>query len=290
MHKVIDRRRIALLWDSLTEPSAVGKSLKREYNRKASSRYSEGRQQNGTSEVWFGAPDVAELMRRLDKGWDAGAERLSEISVGEINPTSIRRRRFRSDQGDELDMQSVWRGDLSRAWSRTRREGRFGTRVINVMVNVGDNASAKAEALYWRGGSALRLADALTQAGYAVGIYAAEGGRDFCDHADSHEMAQFVEIKSPDSQLDLSLMAGLTAMPGWFRTQGFAGIVCAADMMGYDAAMGLGKSLHDLAPFAEMIGLQGEMVFQPKINSKIKAEEWIAGALRQIEPQQAGTR
>lgn len=288
MHKVIDGKRIALLWDSLTEPSLMGKSLKLERNRVRASRFARGEEMMGSCSAWFGAPNVAELMRRLEKGWDEGAERLSEISVGEINPTSIRRRRFRSDQGDELDMQSVWRGDLSRAWSRTRRVGRFGARVVNIVVDVGDNGNVGAEALFWRGGSALRLADALIQAGYAVGIYAAEGGRDFCEHSDGHEMAQFVEIKASDSQLDLSAMAGLTAMPGWFRTQGFAGIVCAADMLGEAASRGLGKSGHNLASFAEMLGLQGEMVFQPKINSKIKSEEWIAGALRQIEPQQAG--
>lgn len=291
MHSAVDKTgtnaMVAILWDEPNEPGRVASGFKIESNRRNAQRYVQADECHGTFQKWFGASDKEELFARMDRGWDEGASRLSEISVGEISPTSIRRRRSRSDQGDELDMQYVWRGDLPRAWSRSTRKRGFGARVINIVVNVGDAGEVNSDSLFWRGGSALRLADALITAGYSVGIYAGEGGYNFA-HGRGEMMAQFAEIKAPDTQLDLSRMAGITAMPGWFRTQGFAGIVCAADMLGYKAHSGLGQSLHNLSSFAGMIGLQGEMVFQPRVNDKAAAESWIERALGQIEPGRQG--
>lgn len=290
MHRVIEKGRegrLAILWDFTNEPGEWAASLSEGRNKKRALGFSSMQERCGDFSSWFGAPDKQALTERLRNGWSEGAERLQEISVGEINPTSIRRKRFRSDQGDEIDMQSVWRGDLPRAWSRTRRTSRFGSRVLNIVVNVGDNHNLKADDLFWRGGSALRLADSLVEAGYAVGIYAANACKRFCSVDTQAEMCQFVELKAPDSQLDVSAMAGITAMPGWFRTQGFAGIVCAADMMGDQHDSSLGFAIHNIAPFAKMLGLQGEVIFQPPINSKDDAEQWIKDAMAQVEPKQA---
>lgn len=287
MHIVSDKQggktKVAILWDSVVEPEGHAKTLKRDRNKHYAPKFAKG--ELGDGQDWFGAPNGKVLKERLTQGWAEGAERLQDLAIREISPTSVRRRRIRGDQGDELDMQAVWRGDLSRAWTRTKRMSRAGTsRTITIVCNLGDNCGTDAATLFWRGASVLRLADSLTSAGYNIGIFGACAGNR-CDTDDTVDCAQFVEIKATDAPLDLSALAGLTAMPGWFRTQGFAGIIAACDLADKDHDGGLGRPSHELAPYAEMLGLPADsMIFQPQINSREKAEAWIDEVLQQIEP------
>lgn len=286
MHHVIKRQgkksRVAILWDSVTEPERVAATLKGDANRAHAQKKAVGDGSDGGQD-WFGAPDVATLNQRLTHGWPEGVKQLEQIATREINPMSIRRRRVRGDQGDELDMQAVYRGDLSRAWSRTRRQSRAGAaRTITLVCNLGDSAGVEARELYWRGAAVLKLADALTQAGYGVGIYGAVTSQR-CSEDDTVDSAQFVEIKATDSPLDLSQLASLTAMPGWFRTRGFAGIVTACDLVGKTYDSGLGRPDHEsIGMYAEMLGLTNCHI-QPKVNNKAAAEKWIDEVLAKVE-------
>lgn len=275
--------KIAIMWDSVNEPQTNLSNLKLDANKTAATDMCNGKESGGNSQDWFGAPSVQELKNRLTKGWPEGAERLQKIATREINPTSIRRRRVRGDQGDEVDMQAVWRGDLSRAWTRTRRQSRAGTnRTINLMVMLGDSAGVTSDKLFWRGASVLKLADALVTSGYNVGII---GGitATGCANSKAVDMAQFVEIKSTDQPLDLSALAALTAMPGWFRTLGFAGIVTACDLVEDTKSWGLGRPMNDKAgEFASMLGIENVFI-QPNINDAKQAEQWIDSILNKIE-------
>lgn len=288
MHIVKDTQgnlhRVAILWDSVVEPEKHGSTLKRNRNKHYAPRFAKG--ELGQGQDWFGAPDGKTLKERLTHGWQEGADALQQIAIRELSPTSVRRRRVRGDQGDEVDMQAVWRGDLSRAWTRTRRMSRAGTnRTITLVCNLADHCGTEAKDLFWRGAAVLRIADAMTAAGYNIGIYGAVGVHGCGVGEKRVDAVQFVEIKSTDAPLDLSALAGLTAMPGWFRTQGFAGIIAAADAWDEDHDGGLGRPMHEHAPYAEMLGLPAEsMVFQPSINSKEQAEAWIDQILQQIEP------
>lgn len=286
MHYVTDKKksthRVAIMWDSVNEPEQHADKLKLEANRLSAKKKAEG----GSSEEpqrWYGAPSVAVLKERLTKGWADGAARLQKIATRDINPTSIRRRRTRGDQGDEVDMQAVWRGDLSRAWTRTRRQSRAGTnRTINLMVMLGDSASVSSDKLFWRGASVLKLADALVASGYNVGIIGAITSQG-CGTSKNVDMAQFVEIKATDQPLDLSALAALTAMPGWFRTAGFAGIVTAADIADDTPDWGLGRPMNDRAgEFASMLGIENVHI-QTNVNDQKQAEAWIDSILNKIE-------
>ena len=295
MHSVVDKHesthRVAILWDSITEPGKIAPTLRKNHNKEEALRFVGFDAWTSDFDMefseWFGAPDKTTIRNRMDKGWAEGADKINNISIGEITPTSVKRIRSKGDQGDELDMQAVWMGNLTRAWTRTRRTRRFGTRVLNIMINIGDNCDMKAEDLFWRGGSALRMTEALMEAGYAVSIYAAEAGKNFCEDLENTACGQFVEIKASDAQLDLSQMAAITAMPAWFRSHVFAGICCCADLLGDDVTGGLGRSNHEMDMFADMLGLQGEMIFQPRINNKNDAENWIKDVLLKIEGRHA---
>lgn len=285
MHQVIKDNNVVILWDSVNEPLAHSQKLKDESNKGQAYGYATGSsyENRGDQQDWLGAPSVKVLKDRLTTGWAEGAEKLQKIATRDINPTSIRRRRTRSDQGDEVDMQAVWRGDMSRAWTRTRRQSRAGTsRTINLMVTLSDSCGVDSSKLFWRGASVLKLADALTTAGYSVGIYGAVLSRD-CSSSGKTDIGQFVEIKATDSPLDLSALAALTAMPGWFRTAGFAGIVAGCDALGRTPTGGLGRPDNGrVAEFAEMVGIT-DMVFQPSINNQASAEAWIDEVLNKVE-------
>lgn len=291
MHHTItesgSKQTVTILWDSVTEPTKAAQQIADEFRRTTAVEYATGKRGGSESrdkakrERWLGAPDFATLKSRLETGWPEGVERLMRLAVREIEATSIRRRRVRGDQGDEIDMQAVYRGDLSRAWTRTRRQNRTGTRQVNIVCNLGASASTDSAELFWRGASALRVAAALTEAGYTVGIYAGECGRD-SDESGSVTVAQFVEIKAPDSPLDMSALAAITCMPGFFRTSLFGGIVVGCDMVGKNACYSLGRADHNLAPYAESIGLTG-CIYQPQIDDEQSAGHWIEAALSQVQ-------
>lgn len=278
-------RLTAMLWESVMEPTEV--SLSAEGWTKTLGNHAKAKEYVTTGrdsgESWFGAPTFEALQSRLREGWPDGSRRLLEIATRDINPASIRRRRVRADQGDEVDMQAVWRGDMSRAWTRTRRQNRTGVRSVSIIVNIGAHAGVTADKLFWRGASALKLASALTDAGYSVAIYGAASGQD-CDIKGTVDTVQFVSIKDEDQPLDLDRLAALTAMPGYFRTSLFAGICKAADLRSKMVDSGLGRPAQDL--FTKAVALlpipQNAIIQDPVLDQK-SAEAWIDKVLNSIE-------
>lgn len=286
-------RLSAILWDSVMEPTEVAKDAAGwsttlgNHSRASDYVTTGGGRTKSESMTWFGAPSFAELQTRLREGWSDGSRRLLEIATRDINPASIRRRRVRADQGDEVDMQAIWRGDLGRAWTRTRRQNRTGVRSVSIIVNLGAHCGVEADRLFWRGASALKLASALTDAGYSVAIYGAASAKN-SDVGDSVDAVQFVSIKDEDQPLDLDRLAALTAMPGFFRTSLFAGICKAADLRGKSVDYGLGRPGEEL--FAKAVALlpipQTAFIQDPVLDQK-SAEAWIDKVLGQIEQPEA---
>ena len=279
---------VSIMWESVAEPRQAAERIKDEQRRNRAVKYANG-DLSGNSvnpQAWFGAPSFAVLRERLTQGWPEGVERLMKIALREFETVSIRRRRTRADQGDELDMQAVYRGDLGRAWSRTRRQVRSGgMRTVTIVCNLGGSAATSSEHLFWRGASALRLADALSNAGYNVAIIGGEVGEKSAATKDM-QLAQFVEIKAADQPLDLGALAAITCMAGFFRTALFAGICVGADMVDDNASSGMGHECHDLAPHLEALGIANALV-QPRVNSEKEAVAWLEAALQQIEQPQA---
>jgi hypothetical protein len=277
-----------ILWDSVAEPEQIANTPSEwstEARRTAAARYITRNYSEAQS--WLGAPSIETLKERLQKGWAEGVEKLEELSTKELaSPLSVRRRRFKSDQGDELDMQAVWRGDLSRSWTRTRRQNRVGSRSVSIIINIGDNCGADSTKLFWRGASALKVAEQLSQAGYNVALY----GVSSCQGIDSsgkQKLAQFVEIKSEDSPLDMDKLAALTAMPGFFRTSMFAGICFATSKVGKDTDDGLGRNWHEgVEQCLKTLPIPQNAIIQEPVLSKDAAEKWIDKVLQQIETPQ----
>lgn len=274
----------AILWDSVAEPEALAanESAWKDSGHAAKSKQLFQRAEGGQD--WLGAPNIPELQRRLQNGWPEGVEKIEQIATRELSaPASVRRRRVRGDAGDEIDMQAVWRGDLNRAWTRTRRANRVGPRVVTIVIDLCANAGVTSDKLFWRGASALRLAQLLTESGYAVALYGGFGGSR-SDATGKLTIGQLVEIKSQDSPLDMDKLAALTAMAGFFRTSLFAGIHYACDQYGQDTDWGLGKpSPEHLAAAVKLLPVPQNVIIQKAVLNEQAANDWIDEALKQIE-------
>lgn len=237
---------------------------------------------------WTGCTSAAQFKERVLRGWAEGADKLSTLSTRDINPTSVRRRRVRGDQGDELDIHSVYRGDLSRAWTRTRRQARQGTnRSVTIVCNICASASVDSERLFWRGASVLKLADALTTAGYSVRIVAGQGGFGI-DASCKESCGVLFDVKAEDQPLDVADLASIVALTGYFRTVGFAAIVAACDKQGKDAASALGRpSQENLIKTVNHYLPDTNAIVQPDtVLDRKSAEQWIDSTLTALEPKE----
>lgn len=239
------------------------------------------------SNRWFGAPSQAEAEKRMRFGWAEGADRLQEIATKQIEFKSLRRRRFKSDQGDELDIHAVYRGDLSTCWTSTKRLNRSGgKRSISLISDISCHAGERSDELFWAGAAVLKLAETLSESGYSVAIYGASGTCKIGDGKTKLEIANFVELKSEDAPLDVSNLASIIAMPAYKRIHIHGAMVKEADDRNFKCDAGLGIPSHELiGESVHKLPIPQNAFVQPKVRNKQQAEEWIDSVLNQIQPQ-----
>jgi hypothetical protein len=238
---------------------------------------------------WTGCKTQHEFAERIQQGWIEGADRLMKLPIKEVEPTSIRRIRYRGEQGDDLDIHRVYRGELDQAWEYRKRGCRSSVgRHITIVCNIAANCSIKASQLFWRGASALRLAETLESAGYSVRIVAGMGTRGI-DTKDNVNSGYLFEIKSPEQPVDVANLAAIVCLPGYFRIIGFGMKVWACNTNGLTADRGLGyttqeyleRAVSEWYPSDYCIVQSGEVLDQKS------AESWIDSTIDAIQPQQA---
>ena len=286
MLRIADKKSTVVLYDSVFEPAKSTKfdlSHNKEIFDSVTNRH---HYDQSDALRWFGANSQSQYEDRLKHGWGEGVDKLREIATKEIQPTSLRRKRIRGDQGDELDIHAVYRGDLSRAWTKTKRQHKLGgMRSISLVCNLSCNCKANAEDLFFRGASVLKLTEALSEAGYSVAIYGGTGAEKIGDA--NFKMAQFVEIKAEDHALDVSALASLIAMPAYKRISLHGGMIEEADLRGTRIDSGLGSNSSEFMTQAvKQLPISQNAFIQPEVNSKQSAEAWIDSVMAQIEPQQ----
>lgn len=130
---------------------------------------SEDRTQN---DMWrTGIKSLRDAAQRLDAGWPEGLERAETLSrrLAERMPQPKSRRRIPRwrDQGDELDLDRMYRQEYDVMWREWHREiqSAYGA-VIHMAVQWGGNGHLSAKQIFWTGASAIALAAALDEAGY----------------------------------------------------------------------------------------------------------------------------
>jgi hypothetical protein len=288
MLRIADKKSTVILYDSVFEPNASPKfdsQANEHLFNSVTKRYSWDKED---SQRWFGADSQAQYEDRLAHGWGEGVDKLREIATKEIQPTSLRKKRVRGDQGDELDIHAVYRGDLSRAWTKSKRQNKLGgMRSIALVCNLSCNAGENASKLFYRGASVLKLAEALSEAGYSVSIYGGAGSCDIGRNNSGVSLAQFVEIKAEDHALDVSSLASLIAMPAYKRVQFHGGLVVESDLRGMECRDGLGSnSTATMVEGIKKLPISENAFVQPEVNTKESAEAWIDSVMAQIEPKQ----
>lgn len=178
-----------------------------------------GRNPNRRKE-WWGVPSVRQIIEMEDKGWPEGLDEiwraLEKLDAPQV--ASIRRKKVRSDFGDHLDMQAVFRGELDRAWEATTRELRYhvGMTTTTVFVDMCASWMRNADEMFWRGATAVVLADAFEKSGRAVRIV---GFSTASNQYESHhgDTTTSILVKDYEDVLNLEKTAMITALSGFWR-------------------------------------------------------------------------
>lgn len=157
--------------------------------------------------------------RRLVKdGWRRGVDLMQEVmsQVTVPMPKTVRRVQRWQAQGDDVEMQRVWHGDLDHAWRGTHRDFRSGPQRVRLLIDSIESGGQDANVMRWRGVAALKLADALTEAGYSVQV---EGVIHCVDSSnDTKKFTLRTIVKDYTAPVDLLTLAACSALPAYFRS------------------------------------------------------------------------
>lgn len=223
-------------------------------------------------------------------GWAAGRDKLQQfaetLQANLPEPKSIRRKARWSDDGDEIDMQRVYAGQLDRAWRGPRRVTRSAPRVISILGPIGQNCGYSAEQLFWSGAAAVVLADLLEEAGYRVALY---GVINSWIWGSSNRDTHIVEVKGADEPMALDTVALAYCHGGFFRRVGFNALTHAP----WDIGSNLGQARHSKAQLEEACqraydaGLMSEIpeVIMSSVNSEAGARALIHEAIAKLDEQ-----
>lgn len=227
--------------------------------------------------------DQAGVAKHLrDQLFAPGVERIERLSAGLSAPAprSRRRKAYQSDQGDELDMQRLWQGDLDRAWRNTRREHTVGPSRVLIVIDVCAHGGLRAEKLALRGAAALALASSLNEAGYVLGISGAVNTRD--DYAESRYSAE-VRLLTPDSELDIHKLASLVASGLLFR-----GVLMADQVKTCPSSIGAGVGYVDTLA-DDTVDATGydyvATISNSEINYPHEAQAWLTKHMSALQPE-----
>lgn len=112
------------------------------------------------------------VSRTMQSGSQLLIDRVMALDVDAQLPKPVdnRRRMAWADQGDELDMQRVYNGQLETAWRRPMRKAMRAPMPVAINMSANAPSSQGGAAYYWRTVAVMRLADLLTSAGYSVSI------------------------------------------------------------------------------------------------------------------------
>lgn len=168
---------------------------------------------------WKAARDL------IQSGWPVGADtarKLADTLLAKLpEPESARRKPIWKDEGDDIDRDRLYSGDLDTAWRGTTKVIQRAPRVIKIAAAWGMNCGYTAKQIMWNGVAITALLDVLERSGYGTelvlgfpSILWEMGGR--C-HA-----LPIVRLKTAGDPLDLSNIAVIAGNAGIFRSFGFA--------------------------------------------------------------------
>jgi hypothetical protein len=269
---------MVMRYDSLADyeaarPSKINAELYREYK----TRYSE----DGSTKAFLGATlaDTCQIVG--SNQWPEGLAKMEKalegLDVDLPRAKSIKRRRAWHDAGDSLDMGRVWAGQLDKAWQRCDRVPMTGSRRVTITFPLVYSAGNSTESMFWGGAAALKLADILIAAGYAVEIVGIHGNISRKNRDKAFMVATAKPFNAP---LDMQALILPMAFAGYMRTVSFTGIMA----MPVSTDSGLGQAIYN--PFDEKeirdhIG--GEIIPAETFDSAHEAKAWLQTKLQKLQ-------
>lgn len=241
------------------------------------------RENAASSDRWLGC-SVGEAEKRVAHGWADGAKqvvsRLGDIEVP--MPVSVKRRLVRGEQGDELDIHSVYRGDLGHAWSARRRKHIRNPLSVRIVVQCNLLSETRFYELFWRGAAAVKLADLLTAAGYNVEILGTVASSTVQGYPSDFLLT--FPLKEANAPLDVEMLAGVVCNAGFHRVFGFRAYGALTDLRHSPGDASSDKTGRILSEMVEKDGHGAPSFITPYgIFNKDGAERWIRGMVQQLD-------
>lgn len=172
----------------------------------------------------------------MERGWNDGARRLTDLSR-DITPPTVRTRRRKQtwrDEGDDLSVDRALSGQWDTAWRTSRRTWVAGPGTVTLVTSWGGNCNLGSDQLFWQGAACTVLADALESAGYAVRIVAATTT---ISNAVQRKATTFITIKEESEPMRIDAAASMLCHAGIFRSYGLR----AMCELPFDIGMGHGR-------------------------------------------------
>jgi hypothetical protein len=254
---------------------------------------------NGHSIYWGSDPEerfgmseprggwsLKNVARVVSRGWTDGADRMSESMAKLDAPASRdrRRRRVWRDHGDSIDMDRVRMGRLDSAWEATGTRVVTAPRRVRVICQIGAVGLVDADEMFWRGAAACKLAESLISAGFDVAIYGASYSKLLTTTGNPPYTLQTFAIKPYSVPFDLANVAGVTALPGFFRALLLNWRAMFAEMPIEGSISNTKEHLH--VEYLDDVDA-GEVAFVSHlgVNSQQAAEMWIRQSLDSLNPE-----
>lgn len=194
-------------------------------NSSYADKFRPGTEGNAEWDLGVGSiPDYRDLAR---SGWKEGSRKMRD-TVGLLalpKAKSVKRKTAWGEEGSEVDIDRMMRGEVDVMWRTAKRTLGGGQRAhFKVVVNCAAACSHKADEFFWRGATACVVADALEEAGYRVEIDLYSYWTDMLTSSAMKEPDYFlsVVVKRYDEALDIARVAALTAHPAFLRTLSFS--------------------------------------------------------------------
>ena len=228
----------------------------------------------GLNDNELGVTSFDGVARIARQGWPRGLQRL-QAALGALAPDmapprDVKRRLRWADQGDMLDMQRVYCGQLDSAWRKTARTECRAPRRITLAANCNIQAAAPSDWLFWRGAAVARAAELLEDAGFSVRILYVYSGRN--DETGEDSVAS-VCIKAFGAPIDLLGIASTLCLPAFTRVLAFA----------WRASHALTRvPFHGMAPRKQVPRSVAADFYCDDANNQAVAEAWIRATVAEV--------
>lgn len=223
---------------------------------------------------WAGAATTAEAVSAITGHYADGAAIISRIEKAAVAVTlpptmDTRRRRVRSDQGDNLDIHAVYRGQIDRAWDRMGRRQVTAPPMVSIVINSIILSDSPKTVISYRGAVGIVLCQMLERYGYRVRLVVARGGEARTPGGADEKFSCRTTIKDYGMPLDRETVTCATH-PAMQRVLGLRWTWAQKHRPGTASGSGVGEALREKGEIFISSEVTDEKTSIRKIHSVIK--------------------